>query len=227
MKITFTNTSGFQDLIAPKPASSLVPEWYKNTESYISGEKRPDGNGGVTATVKRCMPVFDAITSGYIIESPADIWVSIREGQQYFEWSSMGLISFHPIDQAPLHPNKKPYAYPKWNNPWAVKTPNGYSTLFVQPFHRKSVFTILPGIVDTDQYYAPVNFPFVINDPSFEGLIPAGTAIAQVIPFKRDSWKMEFGTQKDLIKQEGITQKLKTKFFDRYKTMFWTKKEYR
>jgi hypothetical protein len=227
VKITFTNTSGFQDLTAPKPASSLVPDWYKNTESYIGGDKKPDGQAGTKATIKRCMPVFDAITAGYIIESPSDVWVSIKDGQQYFERSSLNLISFHPIDQAPLHPMKKLYAYPKWINPWAIKTSKGYSTLFVQPFHRESVFTILPGIVDTDQYFAPVNFPFVINDPQFEGLIPAGTAIAQVIPLKRDFWKMELGSQEDVAKQANISNKLQTKFFDRYKTMFWSKKEYK
>jgi hypothetical protein len=227
MNILFTNTSGYQDLTAPQPASSLVPDWYKNTQSYTSGEKKPDGSGGTTATVKRCMPVFDAITAGYIIESPADVWVSIKDGQQYFEWSSFGLISFHPIEQAPLHPDRKPHAYPKWNNPWSIKTPKGYSTLFVQPFHRESVFTILPGIVDTDQYFSPVNFPFVVNDSQFEGLIPMGTPIAQVIPFKRDSWKMELGKQEDVIKQATVTQKLQTKFFDRYKTMFWSRKEYK
>jgi hypothetical protein len=32
------------------------------------------------------MPVFDAITAGYIITSPADVYVSIKDGQQYFEW---------------------------------------------------------------------------------------------------------------------------------------------
>lgn len=227
MRILFTNISGYQDLNAPKPASSLVPDWYKNTESYVSGSKKPDGNAGTTATIKRCMPVFDAITAGYIIESPADVWVSIRDGQQYFEWSSFGLISFHPIDQAPLHPNKKPYAYAKWNNPWSIKTPKGYSTLFVQPFHRESIFTILPGIVDTDQYFPAVNFPFVINDPQFEGLIPMGTPIVQAIPFKRDSWKMELGKQEDFTKQANVIQKLNTKFFDRYKTMFWSRKEYK
>jgi hypothetical protein len=227
MNILFTNTSGYQDLIAPKPASNLVPDWYKNTESYIGGDKKPDGNGGTKSTIKRCMPVFDAIIAGYIIKSPADVWVSIKDGQQYFEWASFGLISFHPIDQAPLHPDKKPHAYPKWNNPWAIKTPKGYSTLFVQPFHRESVFTILPGIVDTDQYFSSVNFPFVVNDPAFEGLIPAGTPIAQVIPFKRESWKMELGNQEDFKKQLTITQKLQIKFYDRYKTMFWSRKEYK
>lgn len=226
MKIKFTNTSG-TEIERPQPAFKLVPEWYKNTESYTSGEKKPRGDGGTTATIKRCMPVFDALTAGYIITSPADVFVSIRNNGQWFEWADFGLISFHPVEQAPEHPDKKPFPYPKWNNPWAISTPKEYSTLFVQPFHRESVFTILPGIVDTDQYTAPVNFPFVINDPSFEGLIPKGTPIVQVIPFKRDSWTMELGDKKDLEAQNKVTKKLQSKFFDRYKSMFWTKKDYR
>lgn len=226
MKITFTNTTS-AELEQPKPASKVVPQWYKNTNSYINNEKKPTGSGNASATIKRCIPVFDAITAGYIIESPADVFVSIKEGGQWFEWSDFGLISFHPIEQAPDHPARKPFAYPKWTNPWAIKTPKGYSTLFVQPFHRESVFTILPGIVDTDHYTAPVNFPFVINDPTFEGLIPKGTPIAQVIPFKQDSWTMELGNKKDLEAQAKVAKKLQSKFFDRYKSMFWTKKEYK
>lgn len=225
--IKFSNTIGFKDLERPKPASAFIPDWYKNVESYIGGKKVTDGNGNTMATIKKCMPVFDAITAGYIITSPADVMVTIKEGSQYFEWANFGLISFHPIEQAPEHPARKPYQYPKWTNPWAIKTPKGYSAMFVQPMHRESVFTILPGIVDTDTYTAPVNFPFVINDTNFEGIIPKGTPIAQVIPFKRDAFKMEFGGQEELIEQANITTKLKTKFFDSYKTMFWHRKEYK
>jgi hypothetical protein len=226
MKIIFTNTSGI-DIEQPQPASKFIPDWYKNMESYIGEEKKPSGNGGTKATIKRCMPVFDAITVGYIITSPADVYVSIKDGQQYFEWSSLGLIQFHPIEQAPEHPNRKPHAYPKWMNPWAIKTPKGYSTLFTQPMHRESVFTILPGIVDTDTYTAPVNLPMVINDPNFEGLIPQGTPIAQVIPFKRENWEMSIGSEEDLKEQNRVVQKLHIKFFDRYKSMFWNRKEYK
>jgi hypothetical protein len=227
VEILFTNTSGFNDLEKPQPASQFIPNWYKDTNSYIGREKKPDGKAGSTATIKRCMPVFDAITAGYIITLPADVFVSLRDGEQIFEWSHFGLVTFHPIEQAPLHPLRNSQAYPKWNNPWAIKTPKGYSTLFVQPFHRESPFTILPGIVDTDQYYAPVNFPFVINDENFEGLIPKGTPIAQVIPIKRDEWKMNFGGDKDYQELTSVTIKLKTVFFDRYKSMFRVIKEYK
>jgi len=226
MKIIFTNTSG-ADIEQPKSASKLVPDWYKNMESYIGKEKKPMGDASTSATIKRCMPVLDAITAGYIIESPADVWVSKKDESQWFEWSDFGLISFHPIEQAPEHPVRKPFPYPKWNNPWAITTPKGYSTLFIQPMHRESIFTILPGVVDTDTYTASVNFPFVINDPTFEGLIPKGTPIAQVIPFKRDSWNMQIGTKEDFNNQNKVSKKLQSKFFDRYKSMFWTRKEYK
>ena len=211
----------------PKPASMFIPEWYKNVQSYINGKKIPDGTGNTQATIKKCMPVFDAITAGYIITLPADVYVSLKDGVQNFEWSNFNLVSFHPVEQAPEHPARKPHQYPKWNNPWSIQTPKGYSVLFVQPMHRESVFTILPGIVDTDEYASPVNFPFVINDPNFEGFIPKGTPIAQVIPFKRESWKMKIGGEKERLLGSRITARLQTKFFDRYKTMFWIKKEYK
>jgi len=227
MNITFTNVSRFNDLELPQPASKFIPDWYKNMESYIDKEKKPNGSGITTATVKRCMPVFDAIAAGYIIVSPADVYVSLKDGQQFFEWSSLDLIQFHSVEQAPEHPLKNKHSYPKWINYWAIRTPKGYSTMFVQPFHRESIFTILPGIVDTDNYYAPINFPMVINDPEFVGLIPKGTPIAQVIPFKRESWSMQFGGNKEIQEQAKITANLQTKFFDRYKNMFRKNKEYK
>lgn len=226
MKIVFTNVSNI-DIDLPKPANKFIPEWYKSMDSYIGKEKKPVNNGITTATIKRCMPVYDSITAGYIITLPADLFVSNRDGFPYYQWSNLGLIDFHPVEQAPIHPNKNGFSYPKFMNPWSIKTPKGYSVLFVQPFHRESVFTILPGIVDTDTYYSPVNFPFTLNDPNFEGLIPEGTSIAQVIPFKRESWNMEFGSEKTLIEQKNISLKLQNKFFDRYKNMFWHKKEYK
>jgi hypothetical protein len=38
---------------------------------------------------------------------------------------------------------------------------------------------------------------------------------------------MEIGGEKELAEQEKVGQKLLTKFFDRYKTMFRANKEYK
>ncbi len=231
--IVFTSSIYVSEEYHPQPASSFIPEWYKKLGSYMGGEKTPSGQGKSTGTIKRCMPVFDAIAGGYIIVTPTDVFISQKEAedgtkQPYYEWPNHELIAFHPIEQAPNHPDRNGHMlYPKWMNPWGIKTPKGYSTLFVQPMHRESPFTILPGIVDTDTYTASVNFPFVLNDVTFEGLIPAGTPIAQVIPIKRDEWQMSIGSEKERIKNQEVSSRLHSKFFDKYKSMFRQPKEYK
>jgi hypothetical protein len=226
-EITFTNILGL-DFFPPKPAVKEVPEWYKNTPEYIGNEvKKVPIDGSSSHTIKKCMPVFDAITSGYILYTQVDVQVTQQDGLPYYNWASQNAINFHPIVQASLHPAKNEAPYPKWMNPYAISTPPGYSVLFTQPMHRQSTFTILDGIVDTDTFKATVNFPFVLNDVKWEGLIPAGTPMAQVIPFKRESWKYKIGSDKELIEQEKIVKKLKTLFFNSYKRQFWTSKNYR
>ena len=232
--IKFTDTIGVPEEYRPVPASRLVPDWYKDLESYVGGEKRPDGNGGTTATAKRCMPIFDAITGGYIISTHTDLWVSQRPDENgkmhpHYEWANFGALDFHPKHQLPYHPNGAGHnlSYPKWHNTWAITTPAGYSCLFISPLHRETPIIALPGIVDTDTYNSAVNFPFVLRDPKMDGLIPAGTPIMQVIPFKRDEFQMEIGSNEEFQQQAKVTNKLRSVFFDSYKRQFRQPKEYR
>jgi hypothetical protein len=226
-EIKFTNVLGL-DFFPPKPAVKEVPDWYKDTPEYIGDQgKKILGNGNIPHTIKKCIPVLDAMTAGYILYTQVDVQVTQVDGLPYYNWASQDAISFHPIEQAPLHPLRNEAPYPKWNNPYAITTPTGYSVLFKQPMHKKSVFTILEGIVDTDTYKSPVNFPFVLNDVKWEGIIPAGTPMAQVIPFKRESWEHKIGSDKERIEQNLITSKLKTLFFNSYKRQFWSRKEYK
>jgi hypothetical protein len=145
----------------------------------------------------------------------------------YYQSPSFNPISFHPVSQGELHPARNEAPYPKWNNPWAIKTPPGYSCLITQPFHRDLPFTILPGIVDTDTYPVPINFPCVLSNIEFEGLIPAGTPLAQIIPFKRDSWISEYDNRKTINEINTKAKLLKSKFYDSYKTLFRTPKEFK
>jgi hypothetical protein len=226
-EITFTNVLGL-DFFPPKPAIKQVEKWYIDTEEYVTNEgKKITNPGEVAHTIKKCIPIFDAMTSGYILYTQVDVQVTQKDGLPYWTWADQNAISFHAIIQAPLHPARNEAPYPKWNNPYAITTPPGYSVLFTQPMHRESVFTVLPGIVDTDAYKAPVNFPFVLNDVKWEGLIPAGTPMVQIIPFKRESWEHKIGSDKELEEQKKITKKLHTLFFNSYKRQFWSKKDYR
>lgn len=233
--ITFIKTMDVLDEYAPIPAKKNIPDWYKKTDSYMQHKKKPDGKGRTTGTIKKCVPVFDAITAGYIITTFADLFVSRREMETvsgevkvlpYYEWSSIESIQFHPEEQGKNHPNFQNTPYPKFMSPWGIKTPKGYSCLFIPPCHRETPFSILPGIVDTDNYFAPVNFPFTLSNANFEGFIPAGTPIAQVIPFKRDSWISSMGGIDLIDKVNEINKKVFTYMFDKYKEFWWNRKDF-
>jgi hypothetical protein len=228
-KIKFNTEIPIQKDFYPEPAIKNLPEWYKKTDSFINSNTFKVHNGRGNQTIKKCMPVFDAITAGYILKTHVDVYVSLTEQNfSYYNWPSYDPISFHPIEQAPLHPKTNKMEYPKWNNPWSIITPSGYSCLFIPPMHNpNNIFTIMPGVVDTDEYVKPVNFPFTLDNPLFEGIIPAGTAICQVIPFKRDSFKMEIGEKKDKERINFFSSVYNNKWVNNYKSRFWNKKEYK
>jgi hypothetical protein len=205
----------------------VLPDWYKNTPEYIGGE-RLIRDGNTPHTVKKCIPVFDAMTAGYVLKTYVDVQVTQRDGLPYYEWPLGGAISFHPVEQAPVHPGVNGAPFPKWSNPWAISTPRGWSCLFIPPMHNPNgIFTILPGLVDTDSYTAPVNFPFTLDDVTWEGLIPAGTPMVQVIPIHRESWKMQMGGDKERAAQGKVTGRLRALWWNSYKRQFWSRKEYR
>lgn len=225
--IIFTNINGLSDIYPPQPASKALPEWYKKTHSYTTIEKKPTDDGNTSATVKRCMPFFDAMNAGYIIFSQVDVYVKIKDGFHWFSWPDLEPIQFHSEKQISEYPNKTNGDIPKWINSWVIKTPKGYSSLFVTPFHHELPFSIMSGIVDSDAYNAPVNFPFIIKDNSWEGMIPAGTPIAQVIPFKRDNFEMHFGGEDEIERYEQIKKRARLNFFDFYKNKYWQRKIYK
>lgn len=227
-KVIFSSLLSF-DSRAPEPAQKNIPSWYKEMVSYGDLGKKPNGQGRVDKTIKKCIPVLDAINSGYLFFTHGDIYVSQRDGAPYFEWTGEPIIEFHNVWQVEKHPfvkNKK-MNVPKYLNPWVMKTPKGYSTLFVPPIHRDTPFKILEGVVDTDDYNTNVNFPFVLADSEFEGMIPAGTPIAQAIPFQRQEWSHEIGNNADIDKAHNIQMEMRQYFNNYYRNKFWVKKAYK
>ena len=93
--------------------------------------------------------------------------------------------------------------------------------------HRDNPITIFPGVVDTDSYNLNVEFPFMLTNPEFDGLIPAGTPIAQVMPFKRDSWSMSLGGETELQESQKIKRAILSKYYHVYKDNYRTKKQYK
>jgi hypothetical protein len=236
-KITFTTKFDIEPEYYPKPASAIIPDWLVKMQAYGGFHEVPEGTKTVlnraepNSTIKRCVPVLDAATAGYIIFTNADIWVQRDPNLSDPIIQTRGPlgVSSHEYGQAKLHPAaRKNMSFPKLSNPWMIKTPKGYSTLFVAPMHNPNgIFTALPAIVDTDQYTQEVNFPFTLDDPDFVGLIPAGTPIIQAIPFKRESWQMEIGGHEEISEAAAVGRRHATKIFNVYRSLFWSRKEFK
>lgn len=227
LKVEFISTSEI-DLIRmerPVPAIKALPDWYAEQRSYTEGVKRIQDSGVYNHTIKKCMPVFDVMSAGYIFKSICEFNVINDNGNVSFQWSIDGFraIESHTkpqFDALPIDKNlwNTEVAF-KFINPWIMKTPKGYSTLFTAPFHHyNSPFECLPAVVDTDKHPIAVNFPFFLKK-DFKGIIPHGTPIIQAIPFKRDDWESDF-IYESIEKSSGEFGVGQKKFGNRYKT-FW------
>lgn len=234
MKIKFipNKPTKYNQLLKPEPAIKKLPDWYKAKSPFIGDDKKPKAFANVTKnlTVKWCNPFGDALGSGYFILLDNDVQITIENGEQEFVWLRGGneFISTHSKDQVasdliPEGYSAQPY---KFLNNWGIQTPAGYSVLFTHPMNRTELpFLTLSGVVDTDEYNQPVNFPFVIKS-NFEGIIKAGTPIVQVVPFRREKWTAtieEFDAEKSAAEQSTFSRTIHRP----YKTGFWKRKEYK
>jgi hypothetical protein len=232
MKIIFTDIHNADGVLEkPKPATEYIPQWYKDAKSYLdpSGKKSPTLNNTFNTTVKRCMPIWDMMTAGYIIETPYDIYIRQTPEGPYFQWGEKETIAFQDIQQFQNHPYSRDINYAvRIVIPWSIKTPKGWSVMIMEPQHHEpGPITCASGIVDTDDFSIPTNMFLKLRDPNFEGMIPAGTPFLQIIPFKRDAWELILGGDKERKKFASDMQKFTRVFFDRYKKFWWKRKEYK
>lgn len=223
----------------PKPASKYVPEWYKDQSSLADMPKHESlMQGFVGATIKKCMPVFDSMTAGYILGCPCDIYVDATNPEK-LEWSVPRDLKMYQSDLFSMHTPEQYQEYPidkslyhkqilRVLSTWSVQTDKGYSTLFQQPFHSdNSPLWAFSGIVDTDAFVTDGHFSFLVKK-GFKGTIRQGTPLVQIIPFKREAWESTVMTSDDsepILKRQRLD--LRSTFIHAYKTKYRAKKEYR
>ncbi len=224
-KITFcaTDESMVDIWPHPKPASRFVPDEYKKLE-------RHDNKNLHAPTLKTCMPFLDSMTMGYIIPFDQDYVVDPTENDFSVIPANRNReeFGFHSKTQLPKTWHKLSGENAgKFGNKWLIKTPPGYSCLFIHPMNRmEERWKIIEGVVDTDNYVNLINFPFILKKRDEQFLIKQGDPMVQVIPFKRESWKKWSGFYME--KLHGKTVKLlESKWVDRYKNMFWKKKSFK
>jgi hypothetical protein len=215
----------------PVPAISMLPNWYKNMDSLYQSRQVNVENGTANRTAKMCIPMRDAIGAGYFILLNVDIVVRDGEEGKEITWAAQTkAVDRHAswqIEGMPVPEGFDPKPF-KWMNTMRITTPKGYSCLFIHPMNRPELpFHILSGVVDTDKFDLPINFPFFIKR-GFTGVIPAGTPIAQVIPIRRESWKSKFVQSADNAAQvHRSAVRLGKHLYGAYSKYYWTKKEYR
>lgn len=216
-KIKFQSRNPQFDIAKPQPATRFIPEWYRKMKSVSPTDK--------VNTVKRCVPYLDALSMGYVISLPADVTYD-AEKKQFTSSAYLEMVSPHVKSQTEdvvlqEEWDDQPW---KWVNNWHIKTPKGYSCMFVHPFNQEDLpFHSFAGVVDTDKHPVVVHFPFVMRK-DFSGVIPAGTPLIQVIPFKRDEWAMDIDDEKPhryALEHEVFSDPLGW-----YRHKFWSKKKY-
>ena len=224
IKFVATNKDMLDIWPHPKPAVQMIPDEYKKL-------KRFNNNNYHEATVKTCMPFLDSMTAGYIIPFDQDYVVDpVDNDFSIFPANKeQDDVSFHPQVQLPQSWSKKTGKNAgKFMNKWLITTPSGYSCLFTQPMNRykEDRFKIIEGIVDTDSYINIINFPFLLNKWDEQFIIKKGEPMVQVVPFKRESWKMWSGFYYEPRHRKTILN-LMSEWVDRYKKMYWHKKSFK
>ena len=212
----------------PKPAKTYVPDWYRESNRFRSGTMEMLPEGGVNKDIKLCVPFLESMTAGYCLDLPGDLLI-VRKGNLVgFQWNEEPHpMEIRPKDMATKLPRPAGHDHDlyAWNTHWGIEVPQGYSCIFTHPFNRFDLpFTTTSGLVEADGFSAGGGIPFFLKE-GFEGIIPAGTPIIQVIPFKRDSWKSEVAEySSSWVKQQlWSVQKY---IYGGYKKHFWVKKNF-
>lgn len=178
----------------PYPASHL-PEWWSDLPK-------------TEPSIRRCQGTYDFISAGFIIPLWTDIKIRPNSTGQDVEYKSITLYqgpeyrienfrasstSGCPLKDVRALPEA---VFPKLVSPWRYKTPKGVSLMSLPILHNPNPnYTIVPGIVHTDTYAQVHVVISVLTDKEF--VIPAGTPIQHMIPFKRteNTKRLIFGNE--------------------------------
>src|SRR5262245_806059 len=188
------------DAILPRPVPAVrgLPEWFKALPL-----KSHNGISGEIPTIKKCPPVIDAMTYGFLMGLTCDL--TVENGEFSWDRDVPGGIANYPRSPIDFHHGSQVAGTPffeedryiiKFNNFWTIELPPGHSLLVTHPINRDDLpFKTLTGLVDVDLYsHSFVHFPAHWHDAGFRGTLPQGTPVAQCLPIRREIWTEQFET---------------------------------
>jgi hypothetical protein len=215
------------DVDALETASKSIPSWYKK----IGNPSDLDSMIFSKSTIKLCAPFLDSMIAGYYVVLPCDLYVTEENGEQVIRWSMATdknvVIAREGGDKDPIPvPMGCSNTHWAWKFPCTLKVSKGYAMLITHPLNRFDLpFYTLSGIIDGGFAMPQLgNISFFLKK-NFHGLIPQGTPIAQVIPFKKQFWKK---IKKESLLVEGEKNQIKSSsvMHGWYKKTYWTKKRW-
>lgn len=235
LKIKFTpafHNPGYR-LTPPEPGKKHVPEWYRSLAKFDKSNNDITlnpvnhlGSDGAQVSTKMCMPFLDATTAGYMYVLEDDLFVSLdKNGKPSLSWGGdVMIVDKRPILDIVVPDNCHPVHY-GWRMNWYYETPPGYSVLITHPMNRYDLpFYVQSGIVESDIWGLPVFIAFFLKR-NFQGVIPKGTPIMQIIPFKRDNWESEvIDTEQEINRHELMAENRRSMLYGYYKKSAWRKK---
>ena len=211
------------------PSKKHIPVWYKKISKWKNNKMFTE-DGGLQTTLRHCMPFLETMTLGYMVTLPYDLYVQDKDGFPYLGWKKIENEKQPSWRKETANINLVPTGhYPVeyiWNFCTSFSVPKGCSLLITHPLNRHDLpFTTLSGVIDgsfVTQSHG--SYPFYLKK-GFEGLIPQGTPIAQLIPFSQENWESK--KIDGLVKKGEINRISSDQIFENwYKKKFWQKKEY-
>ena len=195
----------FEVQLKPYPAVKQLPKWFTDASPYEPLPNFPQDNKlhfrnrNANTTYKKCVPLLDGLSAGYIIPLWADVMIEQNNGFPEIYWkthSDIFLIHGEFSREIPAPEGYDQIVY-KYLNCWIPQTPKGYSCLITSPLGYNNLpFHAVPAIVDTDRSTLELIFPMWVKK-GFEGIVEKGTPLVQIIPFKRDDWESTFDYYED------------------------------
>lgn len=235
-KIKFVSITedSYENDLKPSPASNWIPEWFKKIPKERHNPNPMFPTSRSNSTIKKCTPYLDALTTGYMYVLPFDIEVTLdADGEKRLVWGPLRngsdvleIESSIRIDGVPIPKEFDQYAWRFLNNP-SIDTPKGYSVLITHPLNRQDLpFLTLSGVIDSDNFYMPMAITFFLKK-DFVGILPKGTPLAQILPFKRVDWTHEVTPPLPKKEKDSWEFKLRSVINRSYSKQFWSRKSYK
>jgi hypothetical protein len=236
----FTATDGLVELLAPKPLSQVVPEWWRNTPAYL--DEPPGGTSNdprmrfrpkkMNKTAKHCWSIQKTLEMGITFPLWCDMFVTVdHTGKTYPlgpQAHRQGLGEQHPKRQYPgLLTNE--WTNFKFNAEWMAYTEEPANFYMTDPFYHKlnREWQTMPGVIEFHHQHN-LNVNTILRVPqgtdekpaAMEYEFKAGTIMNYFVPMVGEDRKV-------IVKCEQVDEKEWEKLHYGYKLFFSSAAEHR